>query len=303
MKANQVYVGVNGATLALSGGNKAVAVYPAAKGAAKSYLLLDTGRISILKGARINGVGVARFLKENGFALAQPGDPMAAKLADYLDTQEGLELVEAASIKKAQALQQELQGKTCTFVPFEESRPIVEVVVTARAGYMATSFDLVNAFSSGTVETAFDVKNGLGSDLALSAGWLVGPTGDATKMPRNTDYGGPVEHAVFVMCNCGLGAIVGEQNLVMAGEDAGEEVEYPRGKLEIALTNGDHLRVAINGGDEPEVTYFRDGAPLYSRTGMYGTRLGEAVGAIAAVLVRVAELDAEPVKKSRKKAA
>ncbi|WP_157643816.1 hypothetical protein [Burkholderia ubonensis] len=303
MKANNVYVGINGATLALSTG-KGVAVYPAMKGESKSYVLLDNGRVAVIKGARINGVGVARFLKENGFDLALPSDPMAVKLADYLDTQDGLELVESASIKKAQELQRELEGKTCTFVPFDGERPSVEVFVTPREGYGVVSFDLVNGFSSGTVETAFNVKSGLGSDLALSAGWLVGPTGDATKMPRNTEYGGPVEHAVFVMCNCGLGSVVGAPNLVMAGEDAGEDVEYPRGKLEMALNNGDHIRVGINGGDEPEVTYLRDGVALYTRTGLYGTRLGEAVGAIAAVMVRVAELDAAQVKKpSRKKAA
>ncbi len=42
---------------------------------------------------------------------------------------------------------------------------------------------------------------------------------------------------------------------------------------------------------------------IYQRSGLYDVRPGDAIGAIAAVLVRVADMDAAPKAKSRKKAA
>lgn len=301
MKANNILVGINGATLTLTK-SKAVAAFPPRKGENVSYMLSESGQLLKVPGARIAGVGVVRFLKLNGFDVAQPGDPLAAKLADLLDIREGTELVEKASQRRTAELQREFAGKECTFVPFDEERPCEVVTVEPPRGSIITSFDLTSGFSSGAVQTAYRPGSTYGMDLALSAGWLVGPESDAAQLPRNTGYGGLVERAVYVICNVGLARLVGAKNLVM-DENAAENSPYPRGQLELALENDDRIVVGITGGDELEVAYLREGAVLYSRTGMPHPRLGEVIGAIAAVMVRVEELDAVPVKKSRKKAA
>lgn len=302
MKANQIYVGKNGATLSLTNG-KGVAVYPAQKGEKQSYILMDSGRVATLKGSRINGVGVARFLTENGFELAEPGNSQAAELADQLDVREGTKLVETASQAQAELLRQQFGGKVCTFVPFDAERPCATVEVSPPGRFTTTLFDLTSAFASGTVEVAFNVKNPFGSTLALSSGWLVGPDGAPEDMPRGAEYGGLVEQAVYVICNSGMGSLVGAQNLVM-DEDAAEDEPYPRGRLEVALTNGDRLVVGIDALDELAVEYRRADAVVYSRSGMTNdVRLGGIIGAIAAVLVRVNEMDSAPATKPRRKKA
>ncbi|MBC8737322.1 hypothetical protein F6X40_10935 [Paraburkholderia sp. UCT31] len=299
MKVSNVYVGINGATIGLTSG-KAIAAYPARKGEDKSHFLMESGKLVQVKGARINGVGVPRFLKESGFELAQPGDSNAERVADLLDVREGTELVEAASQTKAAELQKKFAGQDCTFVPFDESRPCVTVKVEAPRNSRSMLLDLSTGFSSGVIDIAYVPGRDIGMEVALSSGWLVGPAGDAGSMPRNTDYGGIVEKAVYVICNCGLGALVGAQNLVPL-DNAPEDAPFPRGLLEIAQANGDIVQVGITGVDELEVVYRRAGEVLYSRSGMAKPRLGEVIGAIAAVLVRVGELDAPPVKKALKK--
>jgi hypothetical protein len=121
-------------------------------------------------------------------------------------------------------------------------------------------------------------------------------------MPHNSGYGGEVERAVFIICNCGLGTLVGAPNLVPV-ENGAVDAPYLKGQLEFALRNTDTVLVGITAGDVLEVTYRRNGEALYSRAGLAGVALREVIGSIAAVLVRVAELDAAPVKKASKKAA
>jgi len=300
MKASNIYVGINGATIALTGG-KAVAAFPARKGEAQSYFLMESGKLVVVKGARINGVGVARFLKESGFEVALPGDSNAELVADSLDVREGTKLVETASRKKASELQRTFGGKACVFVPFDEDKPAVTVVVEERSGIEHVLFDLASGFSSGAVGIDYVPTSKLGSDIALSSGWVVGPDGDANSMPRNTEYGGTIELAVYVICNSGLGSLVGAKNLAM-DVTAAEDAPFPRGLLEFVVANGDLVQVGITGGDELGVVYRRGGEVLYSRSGLTKPRLGEVIGCIAAVMVRVAELDAAPVKKALKKA-
>jgi len=301
MKQEQIYVGINGATLTLTKG-KAVAVFPPRKGENGSHMLLESGQVVKVSGTRINGVGVPRYLKENGFALAEPGNALAARLADLVDIRDGTDLVEAASRVQAAELQRKFAGQTCTFVPFDESQPSVAVQVQESKGSQAISFDLRAAFSSGTVGIAYVPGGRLGLEIALSAGWLVGPDGDVGSMPRNTEYGGLVEQAVYVICNCGLGTLVGARNLV-ADDEAPVDAPYPRGLLEFAVANGDRVQVGGTGCDELEVVYRRAGDVLYSRSGMTKARLGEVIGDIAAVMVRVGEMDARPAKKAGTKAA
>ena len=301
MKQEQIYVGIDGATLALTKG-KAVAVFPPRKGETASHMLLESGQAVKVAGTRINGVGVPRYLKEHGFALAEPGNALAARLADLVDVQDGTDLVEAASQTKAAELQQQFAGQACTFVPFKEAEACVAVQVKEPKGHQTISFDLRHGFSSGTVEIVYVPGGRLGTELALSSGWLVGPDGDADSLPRNTEYGGLVEQAVYVICNCGLGSLVGALNL-KADAAAPVDAPYPRGLLEFAVATGDRVQVGSTGCDELEVVYRRAGEVLYSRSGMSNARLGEVIGDIAAVMVRVGEMDARPAKKAGKKSA
>lgn len=294
MKASKIYVGVNGATLSLTNG-KGVAVYPAQKGDKESYILMDSGKKATLKGARINGVGVARFLSENGFALAEPGNPHAAILADMLDCHDGTKLVEEASQLKAAQLQKRFANQVCTFVPFASEKPMVQVTVTEPRGFTSVHFDLVTGFGSGAVQLEHSPGSGM-FDASICAGWLVGPDDDATVMPRVSEYGGIVEHAAYVICHSGLASLVGEANMHM-DYDATVDAPFPRGVLELALENGDRIQVGINAVDDLVVRYVRGGNVMYSRTGMTRPRLAEVIGDIAAVIIRARDLDATPVKK------
>lgn len=303
MKTNKIYVGVNGASLSFSSGAKGVAVYPAQKGDAKSHVLLSTGAKTSFKEKRINGIGLARYLAENGFVLAQPGDALAEKLADAMDREEGLSLVGSASVEQAQALQAKYAGQVCTYVPFDAEKPIRTETVKHRDGGVRWAADLQAGFNSGVVETEYVQGRGT-MDASLGEGWLVGPDQDAALLPRNTEYGGLIERAVFIICNSGFGSLVGAQNLEM-NTAATEDATYPRGKLEIELTSGARLVVGSTGGDELGATYYRDGAVLYERIGMTNPRLGDVLADILAVLVRVKEMDEAQTqtKKTRKKAA
>ena len=302
MKTTQIYVGVNGGTLTCFSAGSVVAVYPAPKGTDKSYLLLETGKIGVLKGARIGGVGIPRYLKENGFELAKTGNENAAKLADYLDVQEGSALVSDALTKVAGELQQRLSGKTCTFVPFDPDQAIRQVEVEANCRSTCVRFDLVSGFNCAMVKTTYTPGSGY-MDVALSEGWLVGPDVDVTTLPRMTEDKQLIEHAVFAMCAGGLGTLVGAQNLVWDDNPA-EDALYTRGMLEVALVNGDRLQVGGTSDDRLATQYLREGVVVYSRIDSFSApKLGPVIGDIAAVLVRVAEMDAEPLKKALKKAA
>lgn len=301
MKTSKIYVAQAGQGLALTSG-KCVAVYPCQKGETHSYVLMESGRMSSLKGARIQGVGVARFLTEHGFTLAEPGNELAAKLADLLDIREGTKLVEDASHKRAIQLQAELGGKKCTYVPFDEEASPKSISVQMSGHFTSTIMDLTSGLCAGAVQIDYDIDNNLPSSLALNTGWIVAPEMDATNLPRNTEYGGTVELAVLTICNSGLGTLVGAQNLVM-DELAPETELFPRGKLTVALKNGDSLVVGIDALDEMNAQYVRNGEVIYARTGLTELSLGKVVGAIAAVIVRVNEQDLAMEKAPRKKAA
>ena len=295
MKASKIFVGKNNATLDLTSGAKGVAVYPAQKGDKYSFILLDTGKMVPLKGSRIAGVGVARYLTESGFELAQPGNPLAERLADLLDMREGTILVEEASQARARELQSSLAHQVCTYVPFDADKEPVQVTVDA-PGYFSTTVYDMNGFACAGVQLKFDRHaTGVGSSVTFHQGWLVGPEGDVAAVPRNNDYGGPIERAIFTMVNCGMGKLIGAQNLEMNDHEP-----YPRGSLTMQLPSGDLLVAGINAIDELEVQYQRDGATIYQRGGLEDMRFGAVVGSIAGVLVRVAELDAQAQAKVRK---
>lgn len=304
MKASQIYVGIPGAYLHFQSGARGIAVYPVQKGGTESYVLLNTGKLATLKGARINGVGVPRFLTNSGFVLAEPGDENAAKLADMLDIREGLRQAESASSKKAAELQSKLGGQVCTYVPFDADKAVETVRVEQSKGYEVNTqvFHLDRGMSSGAVRMEFSLEGGLSRmDVDLSQGWLLGPQEDPETAPRGTEYGGTLEQAVYFLANCGIGTLEGPKNLVM-DEDCSEDEVFARGKLTLRLANGDMLLAGSCASDVLTVHYVRNEKVLYQRTGLNGTRLGDFVGAIMAAVVRVQELDAVPAKKLRKAA-
>lgn len=300
MKTSKIFVGVNGATLGFQSGVKAVAVYPIQKGGKKSYALTDTGKVINFPGSRINGVGIARFLTENGFDLAQPGDVAAAKLADFLDVIDGTNLVSTAMSNRSAALQKHYGGQACTFVPFDPDQTIRQVEVEANRGYVSHMFDLESAFDAATVGTKPDSGY---MDVSLSKGWLIAPDADPSTMPRMNEVKELIEQAVYAICASGMGNLVGAQNLVVNETELAFGLFY-KGPLNVELVNGDRLLVGGTADDLVAVKYLRNNVVLYSRVdSVSDMRLGPVIGDIAAVLVRVAEMDAQPVKKALKKAA
>lgn len=302
MKANKIFVGINGATLSFASGVKAVAVYPIQKGGKKSYALTDTGKLINFTGSRINGIGIARYLKENGFALAQPGDEAAAKLADYLDIIDGTDLVSKQMSNRSNEMQKQFSGKTCTFVPFDPTKEIRQVEVEESRGYVTHIFDLESKFDAAAIKTVYQPGSGY-IDVSLSKGWLVAADVDASTLPRMTEDQELIEHAVYAICAAGLGTLTGAQNLVTNEETLAFGLFY-KGPLKITLTNGDRLLVGGTADDLLAVKYLRNNEVLHKRVdSISDVRLGPVIGDIAAVLVRVAEMDAEPPKKALKKAA
>jgi hypothetical protein len=303
MKLNNIYVATESASIDLTGGT-AVAAFPARKGDDRSFFLLASGKIVFVKGSRINGIGVKRFVQEAGFVLAEKTDVRALKLADYLDVREGTNWVSDVSRLRAAELQKLWAGQACSFVPFDADQAIRTVTVEAPRGSMITRFDMETGFTSGCVQTVYQPGSPFCSELAFCAGWLVGPGEDPSVYPRNTEYGGVVERAAFVIDNVGIAVLEDKQHLSMVGDAAPDDAPFVRGELNLRLANSDDVvQVGIAGGDELVVNYIREGAVVYSRTGITQPRLGEVVGDIAAVIIRVRELDEATALKSRKKAA
>ncbi len=281
---------------------KAVAICLPGKGEKKTYFLYSSGRSGYIEGSRIRGVGVKRFFAEQGFELASEQDPRAIQLADLMDVRRGLALVEEVSRNRAQSLQRELAGQRCLYVPFDAEQKRAEVTVSAPDYCTTTVIDLNAGFTSGAVSVQPEPENGYRSSVTLSSGWLRPLSAQSTRTPVSTEYGGIVEKAVYFIVNSGLGVLHASCHLEMDLR-ADETSVFPRGLIPVDLPNGDVLEVGIDGMDELLVRYVRAGEVIYQRSGLYDVRPGDAIGAIAAVLVRVADMDAAPKAKSRKKAA
>lgn len=293
MKSSKVYVG---GTLTMSAG-VGIAVFPIQKGGKFSVVLLESGKVVKMTGSRINGLGVPKYLESLGFSLAGPNDPRAEQLAEQLDLAEGLSLVQNASQVRAKQLQEVFAGMECTYVPFD-GQDARKVVVLEPQGFYTVMGDLANGISGGTVQIAADICS---DTIALHKGWLVGPNGEPDAMPKVSEYGELIERAVYTVCNSGLGTLVGTPNLMPPAEANVPEDLFARGGMKFACDNGGIVMVGANAVDELVVAYFRQGNLLYTRSGVEACRLGDAVATIAAVLVRVGELDA--VAKKGKKAA
>jgi hypothetical protein len=284
----------------LASGAVGVAVLPPKKGEAYSLVLTEGGKLIRMKGARIQGVGVARFLESAGFSLAPPKHPLAEHLADLADIEEGTLLVERASREQAVAVQTRFAGDLLRLVSFDAEKPPRLVRVAQPGGGSHVSMDLHAGLSLGLVSTDYEASGTFG--VSAKEGWLVSTIHDATVLPRNSEYGGPVELAAFIICAAGVATLDGTLNL---GDERQTAVgaPFPRGYLRLKLANGDIVVVGISAVDELGVIYERAGQELYGREGMPSLRLGTIVGCIAAVIVRVRELDAAASAKTRKKRA
>lgn len=303
MNVQNIFVG---GILELTNAQRVAAIKPAGKGEKHSMALTKTGEYVTIRGQRINGIGIKRFVTEAGFVQAAEGDEYATRLADEIAIREGVKLVEHAAQEQASRLKKIFGGQACTFVPFELEAELEPVLVERPDSFTTTVLGLATGFSAAAVKTTYKPEQGYHKmDVDLSEGWLVGPGQDPQTMPRNTEYGGLVEKAVFVMVNSGIGTFVGHPNLEMV-QNADVDEPFPRGRLTLALSESDDLLVVgIDGLDELCVQYVRKGEVIFERHGLcaIGKRLnlGAAIGSIAAALVHVANM--QGTKKGSKKAA
>lgn len=286
-----IYIAPMGHGIGLQSGAKIVAIRPPCKGEKYSMCMTSAGKFVRLEGQRINGVGVERYLLSAGYTVAQDGDSNAATLQDRIDIRDGIKLVEDASQQQASALQSRLGGKMCTYVPFDPTKPIAQVVIKSNPMFQVTTLDLGNGINMASVQIDWDKSpRGMG-DLCLSNGWIGNE--QTVAVPRNTEYGGPVELAAFIIANVGLGTLQAPYNLVMA-EDAQVDAPYPRGMMVLSLSgldDNDTLVVGIDAGDELVAQYLdATGTEVCRRSGIdpigSGIRLCDCIGAIAGVLVK-----------------
>lgn len=305
---NSIYVGVNGAFLALTSGQHAIAIRPAGKGEQQSYALTEAGELISIKGQRINGFGVTRYITGLGFAPAKEGDAAAERLADKIAMREGVELVEKASRDRAKELQKSLSGLACTYVPFEAARPCEAIKVREDEHFTTTIFALGAGFWPSAVKGDYLPDEGFKCmEANLGEGWIVAPGVDPATMPRNSEYGGLIERAVFILENSGIGQIVGARQLAM-DEDAPVDAPFPRGQMQLALAGSqDHLVIGIDAVDDLVVQYVRDDKVIFQRAGLdpngNSLNIGTAIGAIAAALVRVSDMDTQGAKATHVKKA
>lgn len=297
MKITQILVGFNGAHVQMSSGAKMIAAMPPARGDKEFFGLFEDGKMRSIKGTRLAGVGVPRYLKENGFIEAPDGDQRAAKLADMLDQRQAIKMVESLGQEKAHQIRKTFGGQVLKFIPFDPAKEILDVEIAAPNGFVTSVLEFGTHLSEPQVETKFGPH---GSGVSLARGWLIESSKDQAAYPRNEEYGGLVERAVYALSSCGIGELVGAQNLLPNDESE----SYARGRLDLMLPTGDFLTVGVDGADELHARYYRNNACLHERRGLEGLSIGQAIGSIAAVLIRVQEVDAFVApKKPRKKAA
>ncbi|MCA3058972.1 MAG: hypothetical protein ING60_04015 [Rhodocyclaceae bacterium] len=206
---------------------------------------------------------------------------------------------------EAGRLSQRYAGKTCRYQPFDPDKETKLIQVSDNRGFQTM---LISAeIMAGVVNGDYVAGDEYALSADLSAGWLVDMDTDIANLPRSTEYGGLIEHAVFMIVNSGIGKLNGSTSLQL-DVHAPVDASFPRGSMTIGLANSqDQLVVGIDALDQLVAQYIRDGRIVYERTGLghqstQRLHLGVAVGSIAAVLVRVADLDAAASKKTKKAA-
>src|SRR5690606_21648296 len=117
--------------------------------------------------------------------------------------------------------------------------------------------------------------------------------------PRVSEYGGLIDMAAFILVNSGLASFAGRPHLEVNDEES--DGDFSRGRLVLRLKGGDSLQIGVDGIDVLVVQYIREGQVVYARRGLIGVTVKDAVGSIAAALVRIAEIDTVALKSSRKR--
>lgn len=307
MKVTQIFV-ANGSTgLKFTSGCFGVAVFPVEKGKSHSLVLLNTGKVVRMPGARINGVGVPRYLTDIGFTLASKGHPDAEILARHVEEVKGLELVETASHEMAVALQKEFAGRALTQIPFDADKPVTTGIVSARTGMCAIAFDLQDGFSAGCVSLEFDAKGYAPMDFQVGKGWLVDGSTELPDLPRSTPFGGVIETAAYALCSVGLTSLAGPEHIQMDSQVELDDA-FARGKLTLQVKGTtDYLVVGATADDLVRAAYVRGGdaeaEELVARTMATDGKFGPVAGFFAGLLVHVKDLDAAASKKAPRKRA
>lgn len=313
MSKKPIYVLGEGAIPLMFTGGAAVAIRPIAKGEKLSVVLLEHGRMTSFTDQRINGLGIERYIQSLGYVVAAVGDKNADRLNVLAAVQEGLGLIESASVKHSVAIQKAFAGQRCTFVPFAADKATEDVVVEQYSGSTCVAYQIGGGLSSGCVKLDYSASPA-GTrrfEVQLSEGWIAGPNDDAASFPRNSEYGGLVELAAFVIANSGVAILSENRNLLMPGDADADDAPYPRGHLVLNMAEStDRIMVIIDGGDELHVNYVRDnGDVVCSHHGLEANHRGEltlpmTIGCIASVIVHARDLDErKPVRTPRLKAA
>lgn len=308
MKIDQIYVGAEGAqvNVKLNSGARPTAIFPIQKGGKHSSFLLDSGKVAHVKGARINGIGIKRWLTEQGMVLANAGNKFAERLADYLDIQEGIKLVEDGQTQRAHQIQSAQAGKALHIIPFARDKEERTMAVDGDSRFSTHILGIGTGISGACVRadnSAYRAGSGgtYSADACLLDGWVI-PEGEVpSDFPRPSEYGELLETAAYIICNAGLAKLGARKHI------EGDEPGIERGSMVLDLPEGESIIVGVDAADELVVRYLDAfGQCVYERHGLEDVRLGEAVGSIAAVIVRVAEIraaQAKPAKRSKKVAA
>lgn len=311
MPKKPIYVLGDSATPLKFTSGAVVAIRPIAKGEKHSVVLLDHGRMTTFKDQRINGLGIERHIQSLGYVVAEEGDNLANRLESLAAVHDGLALIEAASIKHSVAIQKAFAGQRCTYIPFDPDKATEDVVVDHYHGSTCVAHQF-GGLSSGCVSLDYsacpDVRR---LEIQLSEGWIAGPDEDVSGFPRNSEYGGLVELATFVVANSGVATLSEKRNLLMPGDDAADDAPFPRGHLVLNMAEStDRIMVIIDAGDELVVRYIRDdGEVVCEHLGMEANQNGElslrmTVGCIASVIIRARDLEErKPARAAKLKAA
>lgn len=301
-----VYVAAEGGSfISLGSGVHVVAAVPPNRGDGDWGALTDSNRFARVRGERISGLGVETALSQIGYVKAEPSDKRAVKLLDELAARAGIKAVEEASKATAQRLTETLGGQKVTLVPFDATQAITEVEVAPPENFYSVVLGLGVGLSSGNVKAYAQINGDARmADFQVNSNWVVPAGQDPAAMPRVSDYGGPVEEAMFLLAATGLGTLIGEPHLRVL-EDIPLDDQMPRGAMALQLEGGDVLAVGIDAGDELLVRLVRNGQVVRERSGLIELNgrigLAAAVGSITAILALDAWANA-PVKGAKSKA-
>jgi hypothetical protein len=297
--------------LLFNGNREVVAAVPPSVGD-KHWGAIDAqGRFVRFSGAKLGGLGVEKFLLNQGYVPAEPGDPRATRLLDQLAARAAVKTAEEASQRASSAMQERFAGQRVMVVPFAANKPAQEALIKQTTmSVMSVILGMGVGMSSGVVQTEYrpEDKTLRTQDVQVNAEWICPEGEDPSTMPRVSDYGGPVEEAGFLLTNIGLTEFIGSPHLECPVEPADDD-PMPRGAMQLRLKeDGSILKVGIDAMDELVVQLWRNGAMVRERHGILeiggnqAVNVGNCVGSILGIVVLDAWAQAAQPKKLKKAA-